>query len=84
MRKITSTLAEMNATLNKFGITYPELVNLHGPAETLPVKQDAHVNCQMVGEWLNGCNAHVESYNDFITSNGYDGIELPSQYLDLW
>ena len=84
MRKITTTLADLNMlSMQLSGKTIPELVNLYGPPLP-PVKHDAHVNCQMVGEWMNGCNSHVESYHDHMEASGYDGIELPSQYLDQW
>ena len=83
MRKITSTLGELEAIANKFGTSIPELVNLHS-SPLPPKKHDAHVNCQMVGEWLNGCNSHVEFCHDHMEACGYDGIELPSQYLDQW
>jgi len=61
MRKITTTLADLDKLANQFGTTIPELVNLH---EVPPIKHDAHVSCQMVGEWMTGCNSHVELYQE--------------------
>ena len=83
MRTITTTLGELEAIANKFGTTISELVNLHG-SPLPPKKHDAHYYDQMIGEWNDGCNAHIESYHDHLDASGYDGTELPSQYLDQW
>jgi hypothetical protein len=82
MRKITSTLEEMNAVLNQFGTSFPELVNLYGPPLP-PVKHDSHVNCQLVGEWMNGCNSHVELWHDHLEQCVY-GTPVLTQYSNIW
>lgn len=82
MRKITSTLGELEAIANKFGTSIPELVNLHG-SPLPPVKHDAHVNCQLVGEWMNGCNAHIEAWHESLERDVY-GTPVLTQYSDLW
>ena len=84
MRKITSTLGELEAIANKFGTSIPELVNLHGRPELPPVKQDAHVNCQFIGEWLNGCNSHIELWHEHIENTEYAGTPILTQYSNIW
>jgi len=63
MRKITTTLADLDKLANQFGLTMPELVNLYSKPLP-PVKHDSHVSCQMVGEWLTGYNSHVELWQE--------------------
>lgn len=63
MRKITTTLADLDKLVNKFGLTMPELVNLYSTSLP-PVKHDSHVSCQFVGEWMAGCNSHVELWHE--------------------
>ena len=66
MRKITTTLADLNkAALALSGKTIPELVNLYS-SPLLPVKHDSHVSCQFVGEWMAGCNSHVELWHEHL------------------
>ena len=84
MRTITTTLADLNkAALALSGKTIPELVNLYSSPPP-PKKHDSHVACQFVGEWMNGCNAHIEAYNDFIETSGYDGIVRINEPADIW
>ena len=83
MRKITTTLADLNVlSMQLSGKTIPELVNLYGPPLP-PVKHDAHVNCQLVGEWMNGCNAHIEAWHESLDRDVY-GTPVLTQYSDLW
>jgi hypothetical protein len=63
MRKITTTLADLDKLVNQFGLTMPELVNLYSKPLP-PIKHDAHVGCQLVGEWMMGCNSHVELWQE--------------------
>lgn len=83
MRKITSTLEEMNAVLNQFGTSFPELVNLYSEPVP-PVRHDAHVNCQLVGEWMNGCNSHMEAYHDHIEATEYGGTPILTERSLVW
>lgn len=83
MRKITSTLGELEAIANKFGTSIPELVNLHG-SPLPPKKHDAHVNCQFIGEWLNGCNSHIELWHEHIENTEYAGTPILTQYSNIW
>ena len=77
MRLITTPPATIKELLDKFGYVPPVQA-------VRPVKHEAHVYTQSIGEWMNGCNAHIEEYFDHMEASGYDGIELPSQYLDQW
>lgn len=83
MRKITTTLGELEAIANKFGTSIPELVNLHS-SPLPPKKHDAHVNCQFIGEWLNGCNSHIELWHEHIENTEYAGTPILTQYSNIW
>ena len=64
MRKITTpatTLADLALELS--GHTIPELVNLYS-SPLQPKKHDSHVSAQFVGEWMAGCNSHVELWHE--------------------
>ena len=64
MRKITTTLADLNkASLALSGKTIPELVNLYS-TPLQPKKHDSHVSAQFVGEWMAGCNSHMELWHE--------------------
>ena len=83
MRKITTTLADLNkAAMALSGKTIPELVNLYS-SPLPPKKHDSHVSTQFVGEWMNGCNAHIEAWHESLERDVY-GTPVLTQYSDLW
>lgn len=73
VRKITSSVSEINNTLSKFDTSLTILLDKYS-YPLPPKKHDSHVNCEFVNQWINGYNSHIELYNDHMT-NFDDSIE---------